>query len=1528
MALFKGLLLNICSVNGLFLTLSLTAAISGKSQMRQLYTDANADNDVKKISMYSSNEGYISFRFWIGLTSDSGRTYVKKFITNSNVNYNGYSVNLTFGFETSGVLAFNQDTLIVYGDYGFVPAILYSNDKGNTFTLVYQSALNAQHFTGGVKDLVFPTHSNIGYAVEADRIIKTTDRGKHWSSVYESPNSFYDFISAVDNNNLFAYSVTYSNKIVSTNNGGSIWNNINPPTPDIYPTAICFRSANKGWLCGAAHMFYTSDGGVSWTQKNKTGINDFQTSKMLFTNDSTGYATGGLFTVFKTSDSGKVWEPLLRDNQYTYLYNSHYDLQILNNQLWAGGGHGFLEMSTNLGGTPLPKAYFEIDTNGVWQTNIVKLNNDSRPGYQYQWLVNGVQVSSAFNATYTHDLSRLADSISLIVKSANASDTFNTIQYFNIPDLPIITSFSPATGSTGTLVTITGRGFDEVSSVSFGGSAAVSFTIISSSQITAVVGSGATGNIQLTNVHGNYSVPGFTYFNPPTGAAPVISSFSPQSGPVGTVVTLSGANFNPASGNNVVYFGATQATVISASANALTCKVPVGASFQPVTLLNTGNHLSGSSLKAFNITFADSSNFTNSSFKPAYVFTKSNYIYTKDLMGKDIDGDGKPDIVAVTQTWSNDSILIFRNNSTGNNFSFEGAKDIGEFPTNGPGIFDLNDLDGDGKADMVNVLNSKAIEVRRNNSSVGNIAFDNAMQLDCLGASFDVKISDLDNDGRNDIVIANFDAVNGLEVYRNTSVPGFLSFASPKNYRTGGNTVTVAVGDLDGDGKKDLVTNSSAGSGSSNFTCFPNTGSPGNISFGPRIDFPGLGSSPGANQIILADLDNDNKLDVVITSGSNFYCVYRNTSTPGHFSFAPAQILQPQGVGQGGAVANLNGDSKPDYFASGLNDGYITVVRNQSTVGAINFDNPATMGYHTSVYYSNTGDFNGDGKTDILNSDAANNKFVIYSNYVGDSIPVPLCPGSSSEINADLNGTAFQWQEYNGTSFVNITQGANLSDGQLPYLDIINPPASYNGKVLRCMVDGIPSSNFVLKVSSLLRPTVNILVDDSTLCFGQQASFRTSTTNAGPGPTYTWLVNDIYAGSDSSFMSTILKNGDLVKVIVTRGDNCSGRPSDTSREIKMTMTGIQPVITLNASDTTICVGSTVTFTATVNPQMTNATYNWIVNRFLVSNDADRFSTNTLHDGDSVDLYITTTTACVATAQSRMIYMHVKDDFKPEINITAPGVQVCEGDPYVATASTTGALPVGGILYYLWNVNGVVVWRGGSQFSSTTLKNADRLRVVGYFQGNCQVLDSIESGNLYEVSEIILRPSIVITGTTTVNKGDAVDLHAASSNVDPPFSFQWQDSVSAAGWKNVSNLQGIHYQPGKTGDMIRCILQSSGNCAQFNEIASNSLVFTVNAKTDTIVVPPVIPPVTPPDSNLVLKYFPNPVSNILHIQNLKPVDQWNLLKITSMNGDIVMSMGLNGQKEVDINVAYLARGAYVIVLESAVTQAIRMQFVKM
>ena len=142
---------------------------------------------------------------------------------------------------------------------------------------------------------------------------------------------------------------------------------------------------------------------------------------------------------------------------------------------------------------------------------------------------------------------------------------------------PTITSFSPPSGPAGTVVTVLGSNFTGVTAVAFNGTAAASFTAVSATQLTAVVAAGSTtGLITITAPTGT-ATSATPFF---VGFPPVITSFTPTSGPVGTTVVITGTDLTDAT---QVTFNGTPALVFSVnSATQITATVPAGATTGPI----------------------------------------------------------------------------------------------------------------------------------------------------------------------------------------------------------------------------------------------------------------------------------------------------------------------------------------------------------------------------------------------------------------------------------------------------------------------------------------------------------------------------------------------------------------------------------------------------------------------------------------------------------------------------------------------------------------------------------------------------------------------------------------------------------------------------------------------------------------------------------------------------------------------------------------------------------------------------------
>ncbi|HEX3793996.1 MAG TPA: IPT/TIG domain-containing protein [Acidimicrobiales bacterium] len=136
---------------------------------------------------------------------------------------------------------------------------------------------------------------------------------------------------------------------------------------------------------------------------------------------------------------------------------------------------------------------------------------------------------------------------------------------------PTVTGVSPASGPAagGTTVTITGSNFNGATKVLIGTVAATSFSVVSSTQITAVspAQAAATHNVFVTTPGGTSAAVAADSFTYVASIPPSISGLNPTSGPVngGTTVTINGANFT---GATKVLFGTVAATsfnVVSSS---------------------------------------------------------------------------------------------------------------------------------------------------------------------------------------------------------------------------------------------------------------------------------------------------------------------------------------------------------------------------------------------------------------------------------------------------------------------------------------------------------------------------------------------------------------------------------------------------------------------------------------------------------------------------------------------------------------------------------------------------------------------------------------------------------------------------------------------------------------------------------------------------------------------------------------------------------------------------------------------------
>jgi uncharacterized delta-60 repeat protein len=598
-------------------------------------------------------------------------------------------------------------------------------------------------------------------------------------------------------------------------------------------------------------------------------------------------------------------------------------------------------------------------------------------------------------------------------------------------------------------------------------------------------------NVQLSQA-GNYAVVVSNALGSATSSnatltvytVPVITSFSPQSGEAGTVVNICGLNFDPTPGNNIVYFGAVQAPVTTASVTNLVVTVPVSATYAPIT--ETVNGLTAYANQPFTPTFtSDGSGISASSFDTQLVLQAGSGPIK--VVIADLDGDGKPDLI-VANDYGN-TISLYRNISTNGSLtagSFAPRVDLVTLPGSySPYGLAVADVDGDGKLDIiVSDYDESIVSVYRNTCTPGNISSNSfATRVDfATGAQPQgIAVADIDGDGKPDLLVANT-GDGTVSILRNTCVVGTLttiSFAPKVDIPTGSGCDSVAVGDLDGDGKPDVVT---ANTGNATVSLLRNISMPGSIttnSFAAAVDIPVLS---GPIQVAIGDLDGDGKPDLIVA----FYLpqtvsVLRNTSTVGSLttnSFAPMVDFSLDGRGHMPAIADLDGDGKPDVAVVTELNSLLSIFRNVSTPGGFTTNSLAPRVDFSAGYNAwgiAIGDLDGDGRPDIVFCNTYDNTISIYRNIVpfGAAPVITSQPanqtvyvGGTASFSLAATGTlplGYQWS-FNGTNI----NGATSSTLSLTNMQLAQ--AGNYAVVVNNAYGTITSSNAVLTVVNASTP--------------------------------------------------------------------------------------------------------------------------------------------------------------------------------------------------------------------------------------------------------------------------------------------------------------------------------------------------------------------------------------------------------------------------------------------------------------------------
>lgn len=226
-------------------------------------------------------------------------------------------------------------------------------------------------------------------------------------------------------------------------------------------------------------------------------------------------------------------------------------------------------------------------------------------------------------------------------------------------------------------------------------------------------------------------------------------------------------------------------------------------------------------------------------------------------------------------------------------------------------------------------------------------------------------VGDFNGDGKPDIAVA-YSTISGAPPH-----PGFVAvflqdpalagqFFAPVTYDVGNDPVALVAGDLNGDGKPDLVSvntiMNASGTGDSSVSVLLQD--PANVGkFLSATDYP-TGFSPVS--VAIGDLNGDGRPDLAVSDTTGISILLQSSTAAGQF-LPLTTVAVPNGGTSSIAIADLNGDGKPDLIATASDLNIFT--QNPSSPG--NFLSPVHYTVGAQPISIAVEDFNADGHLDL-----------------------------------------------------------------------------------------------------------------------------------------------------------------------------------------------------------------------------------------------------------------------------------------------------------------------------------------------------------------------------------------------------------------------------------------------------------------------------------------------------------------------------------------------------------------------------------
>ncbi|MBK8586567.1 MAG: T9SS type A sorting domain-containing protein [Bacteroidetes bacterium] len=399
-----------------------------------------------------------------------------------------------------------------------------------------------------------------------------------------------------------------------------------------------------------------------------------------------------------------------------------------------------------------------------------------------------------------------------------------------------------------------------------------------------------------------------------------------------------------------------------------------------------------------------------------------------------------------------------------------------------------------------------------------------------------------------------------------------------------------------------------------------------------------------------------------------------------------------------------------------------------------------------------------------------------------------VCAGSTQtySVAAVSGATDYIWTKPSGWTGTSTTSSITVTAGSTGGAITVAAHNACGTSTVRSMT---------LTVNPSAAPAVSIATNPgSTICSGTSVTFTATPTNNGTTPAYQWKLNGANVGTNSAtYTNAALTNGNTVSCVMTSNSACASTPTATSNTVTMTVSSsVAPSVSIAANPgSTICSGTSVTFTATPTNGGTTPAYQWKLNGANVGTNSATYTNAALTNGNTVSCVMTSNSACATTptATSNTITMTIAASVDPTISIVAdPGNSICTGSNVTFTATPTngGTSPA-----YQWTLNNVNVGTNSATYSNNALVSGDQIQCTLTSNSTCASPNTVISQIITMTVNSSFTPTITPNGATTFCAGGNVILSVSTGS-----SYLWSNgattqtiTVASAGSYSVAVTSG-------------------------------------------------------------------------------------------------------------------------------------------